>query len=333
MFRIQTGDNEMTKEQKLLVLPLQKYFEKEGKNNPLRDFKIKGGKIDVINYNKNFKAFDIAECKIANNPVRMGQTFGQVLAYSSIIKDDGWRFFEAVLNKARDWLTAIELNKIFTERKVRIRLWVCFTQKGVSNKDRILSDLRNKINGSVGIVLIDKGNVEVTHKAEVTTVSIRPSYSKAEFYEKLREDIKDKFPEIRESGGRYPNVARFNFVHPSIHFEVWIKRRKRHDGHVPIEIGLHLECNTGRDRYIFKELQKRKNRIKKKLPNVEFGRWGNKVEWYRVYERYRYTGDTNRIDEKTLKMIERKLLRYIKTLKPILEEIDWGRRRAIKKAR
>jgi hypothetical protein len=323
----------MTQEQRLLVLPLEGYFTKEGKNKPVIDFKIKGGKIDVINYHINDKVFDIAECKIANNPVRIGQTFGQVLAYSSIIKDDGWRFFEAVLNKARNWLTAKELNKIFTERKVNIRLWVCFTHKGVSNKDNILSDLRNKINESVGIILVDKGNVKVTHGADELTVSIRPSYTKTDFYEKLREDIKDKFPRIRENGRRYPNVARFNFVHPSIHFEVWIKRREKRDGAVPIEIGLHLECNTGRDRYIFKELQKRKNRIKKKLPNVEFGRWGNRVEWYRVYERYRYTGDTNRVDERTLKMIEGKLLRYIKTLKPILEEIDWGRRRGIKKAK
>jgi len=73
----------MTQEQKLLVLPLKEYFTKEGKNKPVIDFKIKGGKIDVINYHINDKVFDIAECKIAKNPVGVGQTFGQVLAYSS----------------------------------------------------------------------------------------------------------------------------------------------------------------------------------------------------------------------------------------------------------
>ena len=104
------------------------------------------------------------------------------------------------MNKARDWLTPKELNKIFTERIVKIRLWVCFEEKGVSDKDNILSDLRNKINESVGIILIDKGNVEVTHSADVLTVSIRPSYNKAEFYEKLKEDIADRFPKIRFEG-------------------------------------------------------------------------------------------------------------------------------------
>jgi len=80
-------------------------------------------------------------------------------------------------------------------------------------------------------------------------------------------------------------------------------------------------------------LKKRKEKIKDKLPNVEFERWGQKVEWYRVYERHAYSGEINRIDEKILKIIEKKLVSYIKTLKPILEEIDWGRRRGIKKAK
>jgi hypothetical protein len=257
-----------------------------------------------------------------------------VLAYYSIIKDDGWRFFEAILNKAKDWLNPKELDKIFTERRVKIRLWVCFEGKRVSHRDNILSDLQNKINESVGIILINKGNVEVTNSADVLTVSIRPNYNKAEFYEKLKEDITDRFLKIRfEGGGKPPRCAAFNFVHPQIHFEVWIRRRKRHYTTTEIEIGFHIECGPPRGRFIFKELKKREKRIKNRLPRAKFESWGRKVEWYRIYERHTYSGDINRIDEKTVEIIKKKLLSYIKTLKPILEEIDWGRRRGIKKAK
>lgn len=324
----------MNKEQRVLVQPLKKFLKKQGRNKPITEFKIKGGWIDVINYNKNDRVFDIVECKIAENPVKIGQTFGQVIAYHGIIQDNGRRFFKGVLERARDWLTFEEQAKIFIEKKAKIRLYACFAEEEVKDYQRLLDTLTKETKARIGLILIRKGEVKMIRKAGVRIVSIRACYNKAEFYEKLREDIKDKFPEIRYKGyRRYPNVARFNFVHPSIHFEVWMKRRERRHGPVPVEIGLHLEFNTGRDRYIFRELQKRKDRIKKKLPNVEFGRWGKRVEWYRVYERYPYSGDTNRIDEKELIFARRKLIAYIRTLKPILEEINWGRRRSVEKSK
>jgi hypothetical protein len=42
-------------------------------------------------------------------------------------------------------------------------------------------------------------------------------------------------------------------VHPQIHFEVWIRRRKRHYTTTEIEIGFHIECGPPRGRFIFKE--------------------------------------------------------------------------------
>jgi len=323
----------MEREYKFLVVPLKRHFQKAGNNNPIIDFKIKGGKIDVINYNRRDKVFDIAECKIAKNAVGIGQTFGQALAYSSIIKDDGWRFFEALLDKARNWLTASELNKIFTERRVKARLWVCFEQKWVIDKNRLITELKNKIRESIGIILIDKDNIKITHDADELSFSIQAVYNKKEFYEKLREEIKSKISNIRlNKDGRYHNSVKFNFVHPNIHFEVWIKKKEATN--IPIEIGLHMECGkvkrsgkAERNRRIFYELSKRKRKIKNELPNVIFEKWGQRVDWYKIYEMNSFDGDIKRIPEEKLRDIEKILLDYIETLKPILDEINWGKKR------
>jgi hypothetical protein len=324
------GGNPVTKEQRLLVNPLKKFLKNQGKSSPLTEFKIKGGWIDVINYNKNDRVFDIVECKIAENPVRIGQAFGQLMAYHGIIQENGRRFFKGVLERARDWITFEEQAKIFVEKKAKIRLYACFAEEGVRDHQRLLSTLTKETKSRIGLILIQRGNVAIIQNAAVRTVSIKAYYNKQEFYDKLREDIKERFPTIRETGHRYPNVARFNFVHPSIHFEAWIKRRRSAKVPIEIEIGLHLECNTYRDEYIFEELRRRKQRIRRRLPGAKFGKWGRKVNWYRVYERYSYNGDINRIDEKVLEIVKNRLLNYIKTLKPILVDIDWGRRRTRK---
>ena len=321
----------MNKEQKVLVQPLKKFLKKRGRNNPITEFRITGGWIDVINYNKNDRVFDIVECKIARNPVQIGKAFGQVLAYQAMIQDNGRRFFKGVLERARDWLTFEEKAKIFTEKKAKIRLYTCFAEESIKNYRRLLDIVRDKTKKQVGVVLVQKAKIKLAQEADVLVLCIQARYSKREFYQELQKDIRDQIDKIKVSrDGRYPKVARFHFVNPDIHFEVWIRRKGK--DHTPIEVGLHLECSrTGRSKYIFDELLKRRKRIKNKLPNAKFEPWGRKVEWYRVYERRSYTGDINRIDEKELRFVERKLLAYIRTIKPILQEINWGRRRGTKK--
>jgi len=309
------------KEKNALVLPLKKYFEKIGENIPLTDFKIKGGLIDVINYNKEDKVFDIAECKIANNLVKIGQAFGQVLAYYCIIADNGRSFFKRVLDQA----------KIFTEKKTKIRLFVCFQQEGIKNNSNILDNFVKGFKERIGVIAIYNGEVKTIREASEVIVPIRASYNKEEFYEKLKEDITDKIDKIRYQGyAGLLKVAQFYFARSGLHFEVWI--RKKQGNFNPIEIGLHLESNNyNRNKRIYEELQKRKRGIKKRLPKAEFERWGKRVKWYRIYEEYPYNGAINRIDERTLKTIENKLLNYIRVLKPILDEINWGKRRGTKR--
>ena len=320
----------MKKEQRLLVKPLKNFLKKEGKNDPVTEFRIAGGWIDVINYSKKDKVFDIVECKWANNAVKIGQAFGQVLAYRGIIENDGRRFFKEVLERARDWLTYEQKYKIFTEKNVRIRLYACFAEENVRKHQRTLEVVRNETKGKIGLILIHRGHVTVFQPADILTLSIRARYNKEEFYRELEEYVTHKIPEIRVLKPLPTlRVARFKFVHPRIHFEVWI--RKREEGYTPIEIGLHLECDRGgRNKYVYEELLKRKKAIKKKLPNAAFQGWG-KREWYRVCERYRFAGDTNRIDERDLNRLKGRLLTYIRTLRPMLKEIDWGKRKGLKR--
>jgi hypothetical protein len=320
----------MTKEQRTLVAPLRKYLKKVGKNNPISNFKIKGGLVDLINYNKVDKTFDIVECKIANNPVRIGQTVGQILTYYSIIADNGRRFFKSVWGQAKDWLTLEEEEKILNEKRARIRLYVCFPDKETNKYRSLLDNLGNTVSVWIGVISVCRGEVKTAREADVLIVPVKAVYNKREFLERLKEDIKEGTDRIRvsETPGR---VVKFNFVHPGIHFEVWFK--KREEDSIPIEIGLHLELgDCRRQERIIKELQRRKKEIKNGLRNATLEGWGKKVKWYKVYERYPYRDDINRIDEKVLVEVEGKLLRYIRTLRPILQNINWGRSKRRKKA-
>src|SRR2546422_1177435 len=67
--------------------------------NSAREVRVGGCRFDVVAYDKKAKVFKVVECKRVSDPRRIGQTFGQVGAYRTIIEKQGFKFLDALSNK------------------------------------------------------------------------------------------------------------------------------------------------------------------------------------------------------------------------------------------
>jgi hypothetical protein len=74
---------------------VRKYISKKYGCVTVRELNFGGPKFDVVGFSPDTGEFHIAECKRSVHPVGVGQTFGQILAYKSMIYDAGETFLSA----------------------------------------------------------------------------------------------------------------------------------------------------------------------------------------------------------------------------------------------
>lgn len=70
--------------------PVAKFFKNKLRLRSRSEFRG----YDVIGYNKEERTFYLVECKIGGNITKLGQAYGQILAYISKIYDNGYEFIK-----------------------------------------------------------------------------------------------------------------------------------------------------------------------------------------------------------------------------------------------
>ncbi|AIF85298.1 hypothetical protein NTE_03269 [Candidatus Nitrososphaera evergladensis SR1] len=112
--------------------------------------------------------------------------------------------------------------------------------------------------------------------------------------------------------------VQYSYGNENIHFEAWFGKKRPF-----IEIGLHIETSKNRNLVILNAMKRKSRQILKELPDAKFERWGR--AWTKVYERIDWDGQLKSLDDGLLNELSRKLKLYVDTLKPLLEEINWGK--------
>jgi hypothetical protein len=140
---------------------VQKYITKRYGCATVRELNFGGPKFDVVGFSPDSGEFHIAECKRTARPVGIGQTFGQILAYKSMIYEAGETFltaFERHLSK--DGFTNVTFwthaARYVEGGKIPIRFYVALRESACQRTDflRLMKrDLKD-----VGIIRINKYN-------------------------------------------------------------------------------------------------------------------------------------------------------------------------------
>jgi len=304
----------------------------------LREFTFKKGRYDVVGYNKRKNTIYIIECKLGTNIISIGQAFGQVLAYKSILIERGYEFLERFYDryfadvaktkghikiKLEDW------RKIIDRRKMNFRFFIALKEQ-VRNLYKEILSIKDDMNFKIGVLIVTKEgictprfgiNKEIDNKlAENDKIEIPliKKYTKVSFLENIEEKLKEKLGNKYKFKSHSDNYTTQFKLFPGTHYEVWIT--KKH-----IEIALHIETYKNKTEKIFSFLKLRENQIKSSLgKHVKIEKWGKGWEtgkgiyWARVYERL----PRKVFDENLLNEIVRKMEKYIEVLQPLLEQIE-----------
>jgi len=327
------------KEDVQLNQPVRNYFERKLKCNVSRvGFSFSAGRLDVLSYDRRNKCFHVCEGKRASNIASVGHAIGQLIAYISMIQENGYDFLNRVSKEERLELT--DFSTFFEKKTIKVRFYVILPK---NKRDKLLMPAKLMLNNmedfgnSIGIFFASKKTCKLEIPAKPLNIKIRRIYNRDEF---LKEII-EKFFDSPESKGliiqqtNYAQMAQIKekLGNPFLHFEVWFKKRRKFEIKRKIEIAFHLEFAkahlkdiTGRKRKI--KLQKVLSRAKKELKksDVDFiyqSRWGK--NWSRLYNTYETRSLV--LDDELLNETLRCLKLLVSYLKPKLDNINWGRKR------
>ena len=132
-----------------------------------------------------------------------------------------------------------------------------------------------------------------------------------EFLENLPELVRQQLPpELSEFHAIHPfgTLTKLHYGLPTVHYEVWIQRRKG-----LMEVGLHFEGDRQENLNSLELLRERSTDIRKAVgPGLEFEEWDK--GWTRIHETLRLEA----LDMDFLVEISFKLSAMIRTLEPLL---------------
>lgn len=303
----------------------------------IREMGFKNCQFDVIGYNKNENTVYIFECKLGTNITSIGQAFGQILGYKSVLKERGYEFLSRFYEKYHEdviknkgWLK-IKLEdwiRILNKKKMNFRFFVVLkdrTKELVKEITLIKRDIKPKI----GVLSVTKDGICTPHlvwKKEIDDeliasdkieISLIKKYKRDGFFEALEEKLKSeiisKYPKLKTS--KSSNVVQFK-LYPNTHYEVRVKRKE-------IEIGLHIEANRSTTEKIFSVLSSKQKEIKRELGEkiIFDDKWGKGwtkgkgAFWARVYEEIA----RETFDEEFLDKVCDRIKKFINVIQPVLE--------------
>jgi hypothetical protein len=137
---------------------VRKYIAKKYGCATVRELNFGGPKFDVVGFSPNTGEFHIVECKRTHRLAGIGQTFGQILAYKSMIFESGETFLNAFLKQlAREGITDVpvfaNVAQFLDAGKIPIRFYVALREKACLNRDFL--KLMKKDLKDVGIIRIN----------------------------------------------------------------------------------------------------------------------------------------------------------------------------------
>ena len=304
----------------------------------IREMGFKNCQFDVIGYNKNENTVYVFECKLGTNITSVGQAFGQILGYKSVLEENGYeflsRFYEkyhedVIKNKGRLKIKLEDWTRILNKKKMNFRFFVVLKDRTKEFVKEIIS-IKRDIKPKIGVLSVTKEGICTPHlvwKKEIDNelitsdkieISLVKKYKRDEFFdaleEKLKSEIISRYPQLKTF--KSSNVVQFK-LYPNTHYELWVKRRE-------IEIGFHIEANN---RYttekIFSVLLSKQKEIKRELGKkiIFDDKWGQGwtrgkgAFWAKIYEEI----PRETFDEEFLDKVCDRIKKFIDVIQPILE--------------
>jgi len=332
-----------------LNTPAKKWFERKLKCNfSTTEFHFSAGKLDVLAYDRDNKCFHVAEGKLANRVSSVGHAVGQLVAYISMLQENGFDFLDRISKEANLHLS--DFTSFLENKSIKVCFYVILPSE---QREKILGPARlmlSNIGGfgdSIGILISSKNKCTLEKPAISINIKIRKTYKRDEFLL----TVKDKFLATIEAAGlvekteSWANTVQFverrtddKKSNPFLHFEVWALRKTKHEKVWPFEIGFHLEWAKGwlkdpntkkRANKIRKEMWQSRAILRKNKFNFHYKeKWGK--AWSKLYTNCKTK--SNVLDDEALEEMLGKLIALTSVLLPRLNKINWGRRKKEKES-
>jgi hypothetical protein len=327
------------KEDTQLNRPAKQYFEQKLKCDFARvGFTFSAGELDVLAYNRKSKCFHIREGKRSSNIASVGHAIGQLIAYISMIQENGYDFLNRISKGERLELT--DFSNFLEKKAIRVCFYIILPQH---RKDRLLKPARLMLSNlgdfgkSIGIFFASNKKCELEIQATPLDIKIRRDFDREQFFEVLTE----QFFDCSESKGLIVQQTNYPFLikikekdgNPYLHFEVGFKKKLKLETKRRIEIGFHLEF--AKAHLQDKRGKKRKSALQRVLLGSRKGfsrsdinfryqlKWGK--HWSRVYTIYETPSSV--LDDEVLNDVLYRLKLLASSLKPKFDAINWGRKR------
>lgn len=326
------------REDKQLNYPTKRFFERKLKCSfSTSEFRFSAGKLDVLAYNREQKCFHVSEGKLANRTASVGHAIGQLIAYISMLQEDGFDFLNSISKEANLHLT--DFTEFLESKTIKVCFYITLPSK---QKDKILEPAKLMMNNigdfgnKIGILFSNGKKCQLEKIAIPINIVIRKKYKRDEFISVIRDKFLNydiaKILEIRDYNN--PNIVQFKEKNgnPGLHFEVWSKKKLRKDKNYLFEIAFHLEwaeawlkdAATGkRANKIKKQMHLAQRTLKRKGLDFKYNaKWGK--AWSKVYTTIKTK--TTTLDDEELDDILFNLKSLTEALLPGLVKIKWGRK-------
>lgn len=137
---------------------VKKYIAKKYGCATVRELNFGGPKFDVVGFSPESGEFHIVECKRTHRLAGVGQTFGQILAYKSMIFESGQTFLNAFLKQlAKEGITDVPIfanvAQFLDAGRIPIRFYVALRERACLSPEFL--KLMKKDLKDVGIIRIN----------------------------------------------------------------------------------------------------------------------------------------------------------------------------------
>lgn len=327
------------REDQQLNYPVKRYFEKKLKCALSRsEFKFIAGTLDVLAYDRENICFHVCEGKRSSNVASVGHAVGQLIAYMSMIQENGYDFLDKVSKGER--LELSDFATFLENKAINVCFYVALPER---NREKLLNPAQLMLNNmgvfgrSIGIFFASKKKCELAVPAKPVSIKIRRIYDRKDFFIEL----KRKFFSLPESAGIEEVGPHYNYCvqfkeedgHGCLHYEITFKKRRKIDKTRLIEVGFHLEFAKAHIKH--QNAKKRIKKLKRVMAKVrtELKRkgldfrfqpiWGK--QWARVFTIYK--ASQVQLDDKILDEVLILFKELIRISKPMFDRVNWGRKR------
>ena len=324
-----------------LNLPAKVYFKKKLKCVfSTNEFHFSAGKLDVLAYDRKEKCFHVAEGKLAGRIASVGHAVGQLIAYISMLQENGFDFLNRISKEANLYLT--DFTDFLEDKSIKVCFYIVLPYE---QRNKILDSARLMLSNigdfgdAIGILSANKSKCLLDKSAKPISIKIRRKYNPKEFIDVIR----DKFLALKSARSlevrqiqNNNNVVQFREKNSDarLHFEVWLRRKLKNIPYYTFEIAFHLEWGTSSQKN--KRTAKRANKIRRKMAEAkgilkkqgyDFKYQPKWKTWSRLYIDRK--SKSTMLDADFFDDVFDHLRVLTEILTPRLNKINWGKTRKI----